>query len=266
MKRAIPSLACLPALLLALWLALPRAAQSQPATAQTGWRLPSEVQRIDIGRELKAGDMSLRLCGFVSALPPQRLAERFAQSLGEPLARTVLPHGRGIVLGRPQRDGYLTVQITEAGSGARGIVALASMAHERPDGGAAADVRRWLERLPAGTRVLSDKGSRDGGRSWRQRVLSNTATAEVNRNALEAAMREDGLLMQHASKTREGEALLFAASGREVVAAILRRADGYSAIVLDTIDNIGSIDPSSWTHASDAAGTSRAIGHEGSRR
>lgn len=273
MKRAISSSARLPACLLALSLllslALPRTALPQAVSVQTGWRLPPEAQRIDLGRELKSGDLSLRLCGFVSALPPQRLAESFAQSLGEPLARTALPGGRGIVLGRPQPDGYLTVQITEAGSGARGIVALASMAHETPGGGAAADVRRWLERLPAGTQMLSDKSSRDAGRLWRQRVLANAAIPEINRNVLEHVMREYGLRLRHASKTRDGEALLFTAPGREAVAAILRRADGSSTIVLDTIDNIDnmdSIDPSAWSNAGNEIGMVRAIRRQGSER
>lgn len=228
-SASIPGTALPWALLLALLLA-----PAFPARAQTGWRMPSEAQAFDIAREITAGGMPMRLTGFVSALPPRRLAERFAQSLGEPLVEARLARG-DIVLGRMEADAYLTVQIAAAGSGSRGIVALADLKRSAARPGDAQDAGRWLARLPAGTRVLSDKRSRDSGRLWRQLVLMNAHTPAANRAALVSAMQEEGLHLQHAVEAPEGQALLFAAPGREAIASIVRGAGGASAIVLDAM-------------------------------
>lgn len=213
------------------------------AAAQSAWRLPDEAQSFEIARDITAGGIPMRLSGFVSALPPPALAERFRQSLGEPLVETKMktPRAHGIVLGRMQRDGYLTVQIEAAGSGARGIIAMSdlnnSSARRRK---ALEDGRRWQARLPAGTRILSDIRSRDGDRLWHQLVLSNALTPEGNRAVLERLMREDGMQLAHQAARASGQSLLFAGPGREATASILRSADGASAIVLDIVQLPGA--------------------------
>lgn len=227
--KPIPTLA---AILLA---ALP-AAIAQPAAWHIGWQLPPEAEGFDIADDIEAAGIPMRLQGFVSALPPRQLSDRFAQGLGEPLVETPLPGGRGIVLGRMQEAGYLTVQIAPSGSGSRGIVALATLrsaARVASPGDDAQRTERWLRRFPAGTRLLSDSSARDGGRRWRHLVLSNADDGAFNRDALLQAMREDDLQLRHAVQARAGQALLFAAPGRETIASILPAAAGGSAIVLD---------------------------------
>jgi hypothetical protein len=212
------------------------AACALTAGAQTGWRLPPEAHGFDIAGDITAGGVPMRLYGFVSALPPAMLAARFRTSLGEPLVETVL--AQGMVLGRMQQDGYLTVQIDAAGSGSRGIIALtdaAAAAAALRRGDIPEEARRWLLRLPAGTRVLSDTSSRDQGRLWHQLVMSNAASPEINRDIVERAMRAEGLSVVHASTADAGRAMVFTAPGREVIAAIVRGSDGASAIVLHTV-------------------------------
>jgi hypothetical protein len=219
-------------LLVAVLLAALPAAMAQPAAWRIGWQLPPEAQGFDIADDIEAAGIPMRLQGFVSTLPPRQLADRFAQRLGEPLVETPLPGGRGIVLGRMQEDAYLTVHIAPSGSGSRGIVALASAARIASRRADAQSGERWLRRFPAGTRLLSDSSARDGGRSWHQLVLSNAEDTAFNRDALLRAMREDGMQLRHAVQAQAGQALLFAAPGRETIASILPAAGG-SAIVLD---------------------------------
>lgn len=208
--------------------------------------LPKDVQAFDIGQQVTVNGLPMRAQGFVSPAKPAQLAEWFRQSLGKPLVENTM--GNKLILGRAQGEHYLTVQIEPAGMGSRGVVAVT---HLKAAYDAQADTKastdRWLSRLPAGSRLLSQMASQDGGKLSRHLIIINSHSEALNRDRLKSLMAEDGFVFeregtadnQAAAKLPEGLAnsktLFFKAAGKEAMATIHRDSEGRTAIVVNTI-------------------------------
>jgi len=235
----------------ALWLAVSAvAASAAPSPAWPELALPDHAQTFDVGEQLGFNGVPMRIRGFISDQPPQRVAEWFRRSLGEPLVESTL--GAKQILGRPQGEFYLTVQLEAAGRGTRGIVAAshvkAALAHRDETRRFA---QQWRDRLPAGSRVLSQTSSEDNGRVSSQLVFANGLPPQLNRDRLEATLRDDGLMLER--DTEAGDAarmpiatagsrlLLFKGPAKEATAVITRLQDGRTAVVLNTVTAMETI-------------------------
>jgi hypothetical protein len=225
------------------------------AVAETAWpqiALPKEASGFDIGGQVVVNGMPMRMRGFVSAARPEQLAGWFRQSLGKPLVEDKLA-GK-LVLGRLQDDFYLTVQLEPAGNGTRGLVAVTQLkAAYDNQADTQAGAERWLSRMPAGSRVISQMASKDGSRASRHIVIVNQTSEDLNRDRLTNLMREDGLTLEREVAVADqtvprlppgivaGKTLFFKGPNKEAMAVIYRDDTGRTAIVLNDITETGRL-------------------------
>lgn len=215
------------------------------AIAQEVWptiALPREIRTFDIGEQVAVDGLPMRMQGFVSALKPAQLAAWFRQHMGNPLVENTL--GNKLILGRVQGDFYLTVQLEPAGTGTRGV---AAVAHQKAAYDSRAETQanseHWLSRLPAGSKILSKTTSEDGGKVSTYLLVTNTQSESLNRDRLKSLMRDDGFELEHeaaqdeksAAGNARGKTLFFKGAGKEAMATLYRDSNGNTAIVLNTI-------------------------------
>lgn len=215
-----------------------------PAHAERVWPKltpPAGARTWSAGDAIDANGLPMRVGGFVSDRSLSEVTRFVRHVLGGPVVAN--HRGDRLILGRAEGGFYLTVQLEPAGGGTRALVAvtdLQSAAHGREQARAVA--QRWLQRLPAGSRVLSHTAARDGGRLWSQWVYGNGASAALNGQALKALLHQDGLRLEHESAAgpTPGAApgarlMLFKGAGREATAVIGRLPDGRASVVLSTV-------------------------------
>lgn len=211
--------------------------------------LPADAVPFPLGEQVAVNGMPLRMQGFVSRLGQAQLAEGFRQRLGKPLMEDRI---RGkLILGRAQGEYYISVQLDPLGPGQPGTRGVVAVSHLQ----AAYDKRletragneRLLTRLPAGSRLLSQMSSNDGGKLASYAMLANNYTEEVNRDRIVAMLREDGLVLEREARAdakardqlpaglKAGRTLFFKASGKEAMAVIHRDAAGETTVLLNTI-------------------------------
>lgn len=240
MKRLPAALACLMCMVCA-----PGLGQAGAPPALPAWPtvvLPDDAQRYDIGEQVNANGTPLRMQGFVSARAPAELARWFRARLGQPLMENTVA-GK-LVLGHPQDEFYLTVQLEPLAHGTRGLVGVSHLraGYERFPAMRAA-ILRLLERLPSGSRVVSQTTSSEAGRLSRHLVIANGHNVDLNRGRVIEMMREDGLALQREAGPGPGAAvggrtLFFAGAGRDAMAVLSRNPDGGSTLLLHTLSKM----------------------------
>lgn len=222
--------------------AAPRTVLAEPAWPAVA--LPEGVRRYDIGEQLSANGMPLRIQGFVSPRAQAELADWFRSRLGKPLIENTVA-GK-LVLGRPEGDFYLTVQLEKLGAGTRGLVAVshqkAGYAHYPALQSA---TERLRLRLPAGSRVLNQMNSVEGGRMSRYLVVENAHGVELNRSRVIEMLREDGLALEREARpaagpagARDGRTLFFRGKGSDAMAVVSPNPDGSTTVLLHTLTSM----------------------------
>ena len=212
-----------------------------PAPAWPTVALPDDAQRYAIGEQLNANGAPLRMQGFVSARAPADLARWFRTRLGQPLMENTVA-GK-LVLGHPDGEFYLTVQLEPLGQGTRGLVAVSHLRAAFERFPALRDAAaRLLARLPAGSRLVHQSTSTEAGKLSRYLVIANGHGTDLNRSRVIDLMREDGLALQREARPtaagprgQVGHALFFAGAARDAVAVVTRNPDGSSTLLLHTL-------------------------------
>lgn len=212
----------------------------QAAGAQ-GWpgiALPKDVQPFDVGQQITANGLPMRIQGFVSRATPAQLAQWFRQSLGKPLVENALD--RKLILGRVQGEHYVTVQIEPAANGSRCLVAVTHLkAAYDAQAATHATTERWLSRLPSGSRLLSHTSSQDGKKYSHHLVITNAHSEMLNRDRLVSMMADEGLVLEREGSSEEqagGKALYFKGAGKDAMATIHRAGNGHAELVLNIVN------------------------------
>ncbi len=220
-----------------------------PALAQRAWPtlpMPDDAQTFTAGDELGVNGIPMRIRGFLSARPAHELAQWFRSSLSGTVVESRI--GDKLILGQAKGAFYVTVQLEQVAGGTRGLVSTTDFksAAERREQ-TQEHKQRWLQRLPAGSRILSHVGTQDDRRLSSQLVYSNGTSEAFNVEALKALMREDGLRLQHEAGGDSGRysngdsalaasrVLFFQGDGKEATAVIVRLPDGRASVVLNTV-------------------------------
>ena len=210
---------------------------SAPARAERAWpqlALPADAQAWPVGEHFSANGVPLRVRGFLSARPLDALVREMRQRLGEPVVESRVGGQR--ILGRAEAGFYLTVQLAPVAGGTRALVAVADLDTARRQRAATqALAQRWLQRLPAGSQILSHSRARDGARLSTQLVYRNGASAALNAQALTATLAQDGLAPESGAHAGGERVLLFKGPGQEASAVIGRLPGGQSSVVLNTV-------------------------------
>lgn len=217
------------------------------AHAEAVWpspRFPADLATYPIGQQLTVNGLPMRLRGFVSAQAPTQLLTELRRSLGQPLVENTV--GKSQVLGQASGAFYITVQVEAFGSGSKGTIAVSDLAtlhsgHQERE----ATIARWSDRLPAGSRILSDMSSEDAGRAVRHVIYINAHSEALNSEALERLMSVDGYVVERqgnahdvqssraSSKLGDARTLYFKAPGKEATAVIIRAGE-QTSVVLNT--------------------------------
>jgi hypothetical protein len=209
-----------------------------PAHADRRWpelSLPTGVSRTPIAEELELNGVPLRVQGLRTTASADALAAALRARLGGAVVESRL--GRQRLLGHAQGGFYTTVQIDEgeiAPGGVRALLVTADLARAAGQlEQQRALAQRWLQRLPAGSQLLSHTRARDGDRWSDQLVYRNGLSEALNARALGTAM--EALGMAPRQRSANGRVLWFEGPGREALAVIGRLPDGRASVVLDTV-------------------------------
>lgn len=231
------------------WLALV-AFTAAAATAQAQeWptvAVPKNLNTFDIGQQVSVNGMPMRMRGFVSGLSPRDAGAAFRQSLGDPLVENRV--GDKLVLGQRQGDFFVSVQVEAAGSGSRGVMAVTHLKAAYDNQAATqASADRWLAKLPAGSRLLSQMESQDAGKRSKHLVIVNSQDEGLNRDRLVSALGDEGLSLE-----REGipdavdarrlpellansRTLFFKGNNKDAMATVHRDGNGQTTVVLNIV-------------------------------
>lgn len=226
---------------------------SAACASESDWpvlHMPDGLTLFPIGRQVTVNGTPMRMAGFVSAESPADVRAALRRSLGAPLVESQA--GARQVLGRGEGNFYITVQLIAAGSGTRGTVAVTNLVTGKDARQAYLDASaRWLNRLPAGSRIASDMTSEDGGKTAHHMVFENGASPVRNRDALIALMAGDGYRVEREvaanaearisqpARFDDAATVYFAGQDKEAIAVILRNGAGTS-VVLNTTATLGA--------------------------
>jgi hypothetical protein len=211
---------------------------------------PDYVRAFNLGSgAITVNGMPMRMQGFVSAGGREQLVRWFRRSLGDPVVENQI--GNKLILGKAKEEYFITVQLEPAERGTRGLVAVTHLKAARDNRIETKDsVDRMLARLPAGSQLLSQMVSQDGGKTARHLVIANNHSESLNRDRVSALMQEDGLSPErHPSpgngtavdipgETGNSKTLFFKGLNKEAVAVITRGEAGRTTIVLNTITSM----------------------------
>jgi hypothetical protein len=220
-------------------------------SAQSDWpavALPKDVRLIHMGSQLTVNGLPMRIQGFLSQQAPAQVAEWLRKSLGQPLVENRLADK--LVLGRLDGDHYISIQLEPSGKGTRGAVAVTNMrlAGDKREA-TLADNGRWLDRLPAGSRLLSQMKSEDRGKISNHLVFVNGTDESTNTARLKSLLADEGLSFERetsadkgaaGSRAIEGRTLYFRGPNKEAI-AVIARSNGETAVVLNIISQLQRI-------------------------
>ncbi len=217
MKRAF-------ALLVLFASAAPSAALAEPWPALAH---PLDARVESIGDRVRLNGVPMRVTRVVTALPAEAAAAHYRHALGTPVAHAQT--GDTQVLTQARGDFFITVSIAPLADGRSEVLSAVA------DSGAA---RAALGRpagltLPAGSELLSDMESIDGGLASRQLVLINLHSLRTNLDRLSASLAARGLRPDGPPLADRDDALAQAFRGAAGEAQlVLVRRDGATHAVL----------------------------------
>jgi len=232
----------LPAVMLAVLHGAPAMADSAAAS----WPqvdLPPGAAIVDMGRQITAQGVPLRMQGFSVGDSRAVVASWFRRHLPTPLMENQVA-GK-LVLGQGRGDFYITVQLEDLPQGTRGVVAVSNLkALQAQRAATQAQQQRYLARLPDGTRVISQLSSTEHGVATMQLAVANSYSEDVNRDRLRALMRDDGFVLEREVPAEapggaaSGGTLFFKGRGKDAMAVIFRDREGRVTVVLNTTQHM----------------------------
>ncbi len=217
-----------PVALLALFTLFAPAAPSA-ALANT-WPVLAHPQgaRIDpVGERVRVNGMPMRLTRVITALPAEAAVAHYQRALGAPVAHAQTGHTQ--VLAQARGEFFITVSIAPLPDGRSEVLTAVADTHAARE----AAGRPLGLALPAGSELLSDMESVDGGLASRQLVLINPHSLRTNLDRLSASLADRGLRPDGPPLAASDDALAQAFSGAAGEAQlVLVRRDGATSAVL----------------------------------
>ena len=237
---------CVVGLYLLMLPASPAYSQTNNVSSWPDIKLPRHLQLFPISSDTSANGVPMRMQGFTSSLPVAEIIQGVRDSLGQPLVMNQI--GKQIVLGRPVGTFYVTVQIEAEGLGSRGVVATTDMQAAINNAELTRqDRQRWLDQLPAGSRLMSHVKSSDGSKRSVQIVYSNEQNGSINADRLKTILGREGLGLERESTTDnaanagtnmfdQGKVIFFKGVAKEAIATIHRQPNGQTFTVLNIVN------------------------------
>ncbi len=188
---------------------------------------PQAARVEPVGERVRINGVPMRLTRVITTVPAEAAAAHYQRALGAPVAHAQTGHTQ--VLAQARGDFFITVSVTTLADGRSEV--LTAVADSRA---ARAAVGRPVGlTLPAGSELLSDIESIDGGLASRQLVLINPHGLRTNLDRLSTSLAARGLRPDGPPLADRGDALAQAFSGAAGEAQlVLVRRDGATSAVL----------------------------------
>ena len=188
---------------------------------------PQDARIEPVGERVRVNGVPMRLTRVITALPTEAATAHYRGTLGTPVAHAQTGHTQ--VLTQARGDFFITVSITPLADGrSEALTAVADSRAAREAAG-----RPFGLTLPAGSELLSDMESIDGGLASRQLVLVNPHSLRTNLDRLSASLAARGLRPDGPPLADRDDALAQAFSGAAGEAQlVLVRRDGATSAVL----------------------------------
>ncbi len=219
------------------------------ASTPTGWPsvdLPPQAEAFSISDHMSSNGVPMRVSGFVAKQNMSDTVAWFKAKLGEPLMEDRV--GDKTVLGRPDGDYYLTVQIEPSDTGVRGLIATSDMRQaltQREQTRKNQDA--WARDLPADTRIVNLMSSQDDGKTSTYLVASNQQSDALNAERATRALQQRGFVVERSVTLEKGalvdgiriemsgKGVLFKSADREATVLAFHEPSGKAAIVINTV-------------------------------
>ena len=227
--------------------ARPSISAVQPA----GWptiELPADADSFSISDELSTNGVPMQLRGFITKKDVASTVAWFRAKLGQPLTENQI--GRKTILGRPDGDYYVTVQIEPSEGGVRGLIGVSNMRqalYQRQRSSAVAEA--WIRDLPANTKIMNIVTSQDDGKSSTYVLASNQLSDSLNAQRATRALERRGFVVERKAALDKGkqingsfieasgEVVLFKSPNREATVMAFHDTTGKAALVISTVQS-----------------------------
>ncbi|MDX9886889.1 hypothetical protein [Thauera sp.] len=188
---------------------------------------PRDAHIEPIGERVRVNGVPMRLTRVITALPADAAAAHYQRALGAPVASSQTGHTQ--VLAKARGDLFITVSIAPLPDGRSEVLTAVADSRAAREGAG----RPLGLTLPAGSELLSDMESIDGGLASRQLVLINPHSLRTNLDRLSASLADRGLRPDGPPLANDDDALAQAFSGAAGEAQlVLVRRDGTTSAVL----------------------------------
>jgi len=222
---------------------------SVSANTPAGWpsvEPPPEAEVFTVSDHMSSNGVPMRVNGFVAKQNLSDTVAWFKAKLGEPLMEDRV--GDKTVLGRPDGDYYLTVQIEPSDTGVRGLIATSDMRQaltQREQARKNQDA--WARDLPADTRIVNLMSSQDDGKTSTYLVASNQQSDALNAERATRALQQRGFVVERSVTLEKGalvdgiriemsgKGVLFKSADREATVLAFHEPSGKAAIVINTV-------------------------------
>lgn len=218
------------------------------ANTPSGWpriELPANADSFDIGQEVSSNGVPMRMSKFASNLSLPETVAWFKSKLGQPLLEDHV--GEKTVLGRPQGDYYITIQLEQSGAGVQGLIGISNMRQALSEQGKSREANAaWARDLPADTKIVNLMTSHDDGKDAVFLMATNQYSNAVNIDRATSALEKRGFLVERRIKIQDGDdfgfgvadpaaqTVLFKSEGKEATAMAFHDPSGTATIVINT--------------------------------
>lgn len=220
---------------------------SVSATSLTTWphvELPTDADYYNIGEQVSLNGIPMRMRGFVSKRDVASTVAWFKTHLGEPLMED---HVDGkTILGHPQGDHYITVQIESVDTGVNGLIGVSDMRQALTQRDQASDAKdAWARDLPSGTQIINLMSSHDDGKDSVVLLATNQQTDALNIERATRALERRGYAVERQMKLEKGsqvddaevdmtgQMVMFKSQNKEATLMAFHDPSGKAAIVIN---------------------------------
>jgi hypothetical protein len=227
---------------------------------------PEQTQPFVVGKEHRVNGVRMKFHGFISTLPADQLVNEFKRKLGSEVVENRL--GNKVILGKKKDDFHIAIQVenlsshglTEYGGatpkGSKGFYSISDFKGSVKDKDLyMQERRRWLDQLPAGTRLINSVESLDPQMVSEQWTFSNRHGIAMNKKAFIEILKSKGYSVdkdslqqpsekpvgraQALSQMKPSGAVFFSGPNKEATVVFSQMPNQDNMIVVTTIEKTG---------------------------
>ncbi|MDI1260151.1 hypothetical protein [Aquabacterium sp.] len=209
-------------------------------------QLPADAESIGISDRMLANGVPMRTSSFAAKGDVATAVAWFKARLGSPLTEDRL--GNKTILGRPEGNYYITIQLEPIDTGVLGLIGVSDMRYALTQQSRSHDAKdAWIRDLPSGTKVLNLLVSQDDGKSSTYLLASNQQSDSLNAERATRALERRGFAVERRVNlekgatvngsviTVSGRAVLFKSADREATLMAFHDESGKAAVVINTV-------------------------------